>query len=86
MKGSVALLIKRRISPETALRRSNGTDHSCQRIKLAGERHCIGAVDCELALADHVYQFDAGEHGAGTPDRFEVEHVGSSWGRAPQFT
>jgi len=34
----------------------------------------IGAVDCELALADHVHQFDAGEHGARGPERFEVEH------------
>ena len=49
-------------------------DHACQRSKLVGERYCIGTVDDELALADHVYQFDAGEHGAGGPERFKVEH------------
>jgi len=52
----------------------NWTDHSCQRRKSVGERHSRGAIDCELALADHVHQFDAGEHGAGGPGRFEVEH------------
>ena len=57
-----------------ALRRSNWTDHSCQRRKLFGERHYVSAVDCELTLADHVDQFDAGEHGASRPERFEVEH------------
>ncbi|WP_370660712.1 transposase, partial [Massilia eurypsychrophila] len=72
-KGSVALLIKRQNFPRTALCRSNRTDYSCQRRKLVGERHCISAVDCELALADHVHQLDAGEHGAGRAERFEVE-------------
>ena len=72
--GCVALLIKRRNFPGKALRRSNWADHSCERIKLIGERHRIGAVDGELALANHVYQFDAGEHGASGPERFEVEH------------
>jgi hypothetical protein len=43
----------------TALHRSDWTNHSFQRSKLLGERHDIGAVDCELALADHVSQFDA---------------------------
>jgi len=68
------LFIKRRNFPGTALCRSNWTDYSCQRRKLVGERHCIGAVDRELALADHVHQLDAGEYGAGGPERFEVEH------------
>jgi len=44
---------------------SNWTDLSRKRIKLVGERHRIGSVDCELALADHVHELDAGEHGAG---------------------
>jgi hypothetical protein len=57
-----------------ALHRSNWTDYSCQRRKLVGERHGIGAVVCELVLADHVYQFDAGWYRAGGPERFEVEH------------
>ena len=50
------------------------TDHSCQRRKLLGEQHCIGAVNRELALADHVDQFNAGEHAVGAQERFEVEH------------
>lgn len=72
--GSVALLIKWRNCHEKALHRSNWTDHSCDRGKLVGERNCIGAVDCELALADHVNQFNAGQYGAGRPEQFEVEH------------
>lgn len=63
--GSVALLIDRRNFPVRALTRSSWTDYSCQRRKLVGKRHRLGAVDYELALADHVYQFDAREHGAG---------------------
>jgi hypothetical protein len=57
--GSVALVIKRWDFPGTALYRSNWTHHSCQRRKLAAERHGLRAFDCELALADHVYQSDA---------------------------
>src|SRR5471032_1972297 len=53
---------------------SNWTDLCCQRIKLVGERHRIGAIDLELALADHVHELDAGEHAAGAAERFEVEH------------
>src|SRR5471032_3215875 len=53
---------------------SNWTDLCCQRIKLVGERHRIGAIDRELTLADHVHELDAGEHAAGAAERFEVEH------------
>ena len=49
-------------------------DHSCQRRKLIRERHALGTVDCELALADHMHQFNAGEHGAGGFEGFKVEH------------
>jgi hypothetical protein len=49
-------------------------DHSCQRRKLASERHGLDAVDRDLAHADRVDQLDAGEHGAGGLKRFEVEH------------
>jgi len=72
--GSVALLIKRQSFPGGPLAGLFRTDHSCQRRKLLGERHCIGAVNSELALADHVDQFNAGEHAVGAQDRFEVEH------------
>jgi hypothetical protein len=41
---------------------------------LVGERHRIRTVDRELALADHVHEFDAGEHAAGAAERFEVKH------------
>jgi hypothetical protein len=68
------LLIERRDFPGTALQRSNWTEDSCQRRKLVGERHGLGAVDCEPAFADHVYQFDAGEYRAGGSEPFEVEH------------
>src|SRR5471030_1001861 len=53
---------------------SNWTDLSCQRIKLVGKRHGIGAIDRELALPDHVHELDAGEHAAGAAERFEAEH------------
>ena len=62
--GAVALLIKRRNFPGTALCTSNWTDHSCQRIDLVGERHRIRAVERELAVAAHVHELDAGEHAA----------------------
>jgi len=64
-RGSVAFVIKRQNFPKTALHRSDRTDHSCQRRKLVGERHGLSAIDCELALADHVDQLDAGEQRAG---------------------
>jgi hypothetical protein len=57
-----------------ALCSSNWTDLSRQRIKLVGERHFIGAVDCELAPADHVHELDVSEHATGAAERFEVEH------------
>ena len=53
---------------------SNRTDLARQRIKLVGERHRIGSVDCELALADHAHEFDACEHAVGGAKLFEVEH------------
>ena len=62
--GSVALLIKQRNFPGTAQCLLNWTDHSCQRIKLFGERHYICAIDRELALADHVHELDSGEYGS----------------------
>jgi len=65
LEGSVALVIRQRNFAGTALRRSNWTEHSRQRRKLVGERHRMRAVVRELALADHVDQFDAGEDGAG---------------------
>ena len=63
--GSVALLIKQRNFPQPGLHRSSWTDHSCQHRKLVGERHGLGAVKYELALADHVDQLDAGKHRPG---------------------
>jgi hypothetical protein len=41
---------------------------------LVRERNGLGTVDCELAIADHVHQFVAGEDGAGGPKQFQVEH------------
>jgi hypothetical protein len=65
MNGSVALLNKRQNFPRMALHRLNWTDHPYQRRKLVGRRHGLGAVDFELAFADHVHQLNAGDHGAG---------------------
>lgn len=53
---------------------SNRTDLAHQHIKLVGARHRIGSVDCELALADHVHELEAGKHVVGGAERFEVEH------------
>ena len=39
----------------------NGTDLSCQRIKLVGKRQLDAALQHELTFADHVHQFDAGQ-------------------------
>ena len=64
-RGFVALFGKRRNFLETPLCPSNWTGLSCQRIKLVGEWHFIGAIGSELALADHVHELDAGEHAAG---------------------
>ena len=64
-EGSVALLIKGRSYPGMALLPSNWTDLSCQRIKLMGERHHHCVIHCELALADHVHELDAGNYGGG---------------------
>jgi len=36
------------------------TDLSCQRVKLVGKRYAIAARHVELALANHVHEFDAG--------------------------
>ena len=58
--GSVALLIRQRNSPVRTLSCSSQKHHSCQRRKLVGERHGLDSVDCELALVDYVYLFDAG--------------------------
>ena len=41
------------------------TDLPGQRIKLLGERHGSGAIDSELAFANHVHELDAGKHIAG---------------------
>ena len=54
---SLKLLTKQRNFPGTAQCLSNWTDHSCQRIKLVGERHRIRTIDRELPLADHVHEF-----------------------------
>ena len=81
IKGSVALLFKQRNFLGGTLSRSNRTDHSYQRRKLVGERHCIGAVDHKLSLAD-VYQRDADEHRAGRPD----ESVHGSGGEGQQHS
>ena len=57
--------MKRRNFPGMAHRPLNRTDLARQGIKLFGERHRIGTVDCELPLADHVHELDAGEHAVG---------------------
>jgi hypothetical protein len=74
LAGSIALLMKRRNFSGMVHRPSNRTDLARQGIKLVGERHRIGNVDCKLALADHVHELDAGEHAVGGTERFEVEH------------
>lgn len=45
---------------------------SCQRIKLVGERHCGGAIDQELAIANHMHDLDANEHIGGSAKRREA--------------
>lgn len=41
---------------------------------MVGDRYCIRVVKSELALADHVHEFDADEYITGTPERLKVEH------------
>lgn len=48
-------------------------DWSCQRVKLVGERHAIAACHQELAFADHVHQFDAGQNSVRRATGFDAE-------------
>src|SRR5450830_2196100 len=53
---------------------SHRTDLSRQGIKLLGKRPGSSPIEHEPALADHVHELNAGEHGAGGAERLEVEH------------
>jgi hypothetical protein len=44
---------------------SSGTDFSCQCIKLVGKRQLAAALQHELAFANHVHEFDAGQDISG---------------------
>ena len=44
---------------------SDGTDFSCQCIKLVGKRQLDAAFQQELTFADHVHEFDAGQDISG---------------------
>ena len=55
-------------------RSSNGTDLSCQCIKLVSKRQLDAALQQELTFADHVHEFDAGQDISGCPKGLEVEH------------
>ena len=44
---------------------SNGTDLSCQCIKVAGKKQLDAALQQELIVADHVHQFDASQDCGG---------------------
>ena len=55
------------------------TDLSCQSIKLVGKRPLACTGDRELSLANHVHEFDAGQHVSSRTKGFEVEHW---WSRA----
>ena len=50
------------------------TDLSCQRIKLVGKRHAVAAFHHELAFANHVHEFDAGQDCLRRAKRLEAEH------------
>lgn len=60
--GSVALLFRGRNFSRMTLMSSNWTDLLYQRIKLVGKRshHCV--INCKLALADPVHEFDASNY------------------------
>ena len=45
----------------------DGTDVSCQRVKLVGKRQLAAAFQQELAFADHVHEFDASQDTSGRP-------------------
>jgi len=49
------------------------TKLSCQCVKLVGKRHTF-ARQHELAFANHMHQFDAGQNRAGRSERLEAEH------------
>ena len=40
---------------------SDGTDFSCQRVKLVGKRPFVAALHHELTFANHVHQLDASQ-------------------------
>jgi hypothetical protein len=40
---------------------SDGTDFSCQRVKLVGKRPFVAALHHELTFSNHVHQLDASQ-------------------------
>jgi hypothetical protein len=49
------------------------TELSCQCVKLVRKRHAL-TLQHELAFANHMHQFDAGQDRAGRSKRLETEH------------
>jgi hypothetical protein len=47
---------------------------SRQRVKLVGKRYAIAARHVELAVANHVHEFDASQNHARRSKRLETEH------------
>ena len=46
---------------------SDGTDLSCQRVKLVGKRPFVAALHHELTFSNHVHELDAGQDISGCP-------------------
>lgn len=40
---------------------SDGTDFSCQRVKLVGKRPFVAALHHELTFSNHMHQLDASQ-------------------------
>ena len=63
--GSVALAEKRRVRAEDVASPLRRTDLSCQGVILVGKRHRVDPFHEQVAVANHVHEFDAGQDVSG---------------------
>ena len=62
-----------KVGPGFAIGFLRQAELSCQRVKLVGKRP-VFTLQHELAFANHMHQFDAGQDRARRSKRFEAEH------------
>jgi hypothetical protein len=65
--------VQGKVVPDFASDFLRQTELPCQCVKLVGQRHAF-TLQHELAFANHMHQFDAGQDRARRSKRFETEH------------